>query len=213
MTPKAVEGQRRPTVVIADDHLLMAEGLAKLVESDFDVLAKVDRGRDLLRIAAETPPDLALIDVSMPDLTGMETTRDLVKVAPHCKVILITMHAQPEMVREAFRLGACGYVLKRSAASELLAAMWEVLKGDVYISSAIAKDALSSLLAPTPRLTSRQHEVLKLVAEGKSAKQIAAHLAIAVKTAQFHKTALMERLNAHTTAELVKYAIDHGIIS
>jgi DNA-binding NarL/FixJ family response regulator len=204
---------RRPTVAIADDHLLMAEGLAKLVEADFDVVAKVDHGRELLRIASQTRPDLALIDVSMPELTGMETTRELLKLAPACKVILISMHAQPAMVREGFRVGASGYVLKRSAAVDLIAAMWEVLKGNAYVSSAIAKDALSSLLAPAPQLTARQREVLRLVAEGKSAKQIANHLNIAVKTAQFHKTSIMQRLGAHTTAELVKYAIDHGISS
>jgi DNA-binding NarL/FixJ family response regulator len=213
VTAKPEESQRRPTVAIADDHLLMAEGLAKLVEQDFEVLAKVDRGTELLKIASQTPPDVALIDVSMPELTGMETTRQLLKVAPRCRVILISMHAQPEMVREGFRVGASGYVLKRSAAAELIAAMWEVLKGNAYVSSSIAKDALSSLLAPAPQLTSRQREVLRLVAEGKSAKQIANHLNIAVKTAQFHKTSIMQRLGAHTTAELVKYAIDHGISS
>ena len=99
------EPKKRPAVVIADDHRLMAEGLAKLVEDDFDVVAKVDSGRELLKIAAQKPPDLALIDVSMPDLTGMETTRKLLEMVPDCKVILISMHSQAEMVREAFRAG------------------------------------------------------------------------------------------------------------
>jgi DNA-binding NarL/FixJ family response regulator len=202
------EAVHRPTVAIADDHMLMAEGLARLVERDFEVIALVDNGRDLLRVASEKPPDVALIDVSMPELAGVETARELLKVAPKCKVILISMHGQPEMVREAFRVGASGYVLKRSASPELIAAMWEVLKGNAYVSSSIAKDALSSLLAPA-----RQREVLRLVAAGQSAKQIANHLHIAVKTAQFHKTSIMQRLGAHTTAELVKYAIDHGISS
>jgi len=207
------ERKKRPVVAIADDHMLMAEGLAKLVEHDFDVVAKVDSGRELLRIAAQRPPDLALIDVSMPELTGVETTRELLEIAPACKVILISMHSQAEMVREAFRAGASGYVLKRSAAVELLTAMWEVLKGNAYVSSSIAKEALSSLLAPTPTLTARQREVLRLVAEGHSAKEIAAHLGIAVKTAQFHKTSIMTRLSIHTTAELIKYAIDRAIYS
>ncbi|HEY4361367.1 MAG TPA: response regulator transcription factor [Bryobacteraceae bacterium] len=212
-SPSRDEAPKRPAVAIADDHLLMAEGLAKLVAEEFEVVGKADSGRALLEIAARTPPDLALIDVSMPELTGMETTRELLKIAPHCKVILITMHAQPAMVREGFRVGASGFVLKRSAAAELIAAMWEVLSGNAYVSSSIAKDALSSLLAPAPQLTSRQREVLSLVAAGKSAKQIASHLHIAVKTAQFHKTSIMQRLGAHTTAELVKYAIDHGLTS
>jgi DNA-binding NarL/FixJ family response regulator len=207
------EPKRRPTVAIADDHMLMAEGLAKLVEDDFDVVAKVDSGRELLRIVAQRPPDLALIDVSMPELTGVEAARELLEMAPHCKVILISMHSQAEMVREAFRAGASGYVLKRSAAVELLTAMFEVLKGNAYVSSSIAKEALSSLLAPAPTLTSRQREVLRLVAEGRSAKEIATHLGIAVKTAQFHKTSIMTRLGIHNTAELIKYAIDHAICS
>jgi DNA-binding NarL/FixJ family response regulator len=210
--PRA-EPRKRPAVAIADDHMLMAEGLAKLVENDFEVVAKVESGRELLRIVAQRPPDLALIDVSMPELTGVETTRELLDMAPGCKVILISMHSQAEMVREAFRAGASGYVLKRSAASELIIAMWEVVKGNAYVSSSIAKEALSSLLAPAPALTSRQREVLRLVAEGCSAKEIATHLGIAVKTAQFHKTGIMTKLGIHSTAELIKYALDHGICS
>jgi DNA-binding NarL/FixJ family response regulator len=205
--------KKRPAVVIADDHMLMAEGLAKLVEGDFNVVAKVDNGRELLRAAAQRPPDLALIDVSMPEMTGMETARKLLEIAPDCKVILVSMHSQAEMVREAFRAGASGYVLKRSAAAELLTAMWEVIKGNAYVSSSISKEALSSLLAPAPRLTARQREVLRLVAEGCSAKEIAVHLGIAVKTAQFHKTSILTRLDIRTTADLIKYALDRGICS
>jgi DNA-binding NarL/FixJ family response regulator len=212
LAPRA-EPKKRPAVAIADDHMLMAEGLAKLVEHDFEVVAKVESGRELLRIVAQKPPDLALIDVSMPELTGVETTRELLEMAPDCKVILISMHSQAEMVREAFRAGASGYVLKRSAAAELIVAMWEVIKGNAYVSSSIAKEALSSLLAPAPTLTSRQREVLRLVAEGCSAKEIASHLGIAVKTAQFHKTSIMTKLGIHTTAELIKYSLDHGIYS
>jgi DNA-binding NarL/FixJ family response regulator len=205
------ERNRRPAVAIADNHMLMAEGLAKLVEDDFDVVAKVDSGRELLRIVAQRRPDLALIDVSMPEFTGMDTTRELLEIAPSCKVILISAHAQAEMVREAFRAGASGYVLKRSAAVELLTAMWEVLKGNAYVSSSIGKEALASFLAPAPTLTARQREVLRLVAAGRSAKEIAAYLGIAVKTAQFHKTSIMTRLGIRTSAELIKYAVDHAI--
>jgi DNA-binding NarL/FixJ family response regulator len=211
--PAQTEAKKRPAVAIADDHMLMAEGLAKLVEDDFEVVAKVDSGRKLLRVVAQRPPDLALIDVSMPELNGMETTEELLEMAPNCKVILISMHSQAEMVREAFRAGASGYVLKRSAARELLTAMWEVLKGNAYVSSSIAKEALSSLLVPAPTLTSRQREVLRLVAQGRSAKEIATHLDIAVKTAQFHKSSIMTKLNLHTTAELIKYAFDHALFS
>jgi DNA-binding NarL/FixJ family response regulator len=204
------EPNRRPAVAIADDHMLMAEGLAKLVEDDFEVVAKVDSGRELLRIVAQRSPDLALIDISAPEFTGVDTTRELLEMSTGCKVILISAQSQAEMVREAFRAGASGYVLKRSAAVELLTAMWEVLKGNAYVSSSIGKEALASLLAPAPTLTARQREVLRLVAEGHSAKEIAAYLGIALKTAQFHKTSIMTRLGIHTTAELIKYAIDHA---
>ena len=204
----------RPTVLIADDHTLVAQGLASLIENDFTVMATLENGRDLLKSAAERVPDIALIDVSMPDMTGLEAAQKLLKMAPKCKVIFVSMHGKPEFVREAFAAGAMGYVLKRSAASELLDAMQEVMKGNAYISRQIASEVLSAFLRPrsTP-LTDRQRQVLRLISEGQSAKEIAENLNISVKTAQFHKTSIMEKLQVHSTAELTKYAIDHGIIS
>jgi DNA-binding NarL/FixJ family response regulator len=208
---------RRPTVIIADDHLLMAQGLAKLVESDLDVLAVVGNGRELLDIverqSSAVGPDLALMDICMPELSGVETTRHLREIAPDCKVILISMHSQPEFIREAFRAGASGYLLKLSAASELMIAIREVMSGSVYVSSDIAKDALSSIVSPGPTLSPRQREVLRLVAEGCSAKEVAGRLHITVKTAQFHKTGIMTKLGVHSTAELTRYALGHGIAS
>jgi DNA-binding NarL/FixJ family response regulator len=208
---------RRPTVIIADDHLLMAQGLAKLVEGDLEVLAVVGNGRELLDIAVRQSsaggPDLVLMDICMPELSGVETARKLRDIAPDCKVILISMHAQPEFIREAFRAGASGYLLKLSASSELIAAIREVMSGGVYVSSGIAKDALSSLVAPAPALSPRQQEVLRLVSEGCSAKEVAGRLQITVKTAQFHKTSIMTKLGVHSTAELTKYALGHGIAS
>jgi len=204
---------RRRTVVIADDHQLMVEGLASLVGPEFEVIGAVSSGWDLLALAATRSPDLALIDVTMPGLSGVETTRKLLAACPRCKVLLISMHAQAEYIREGFRAGASGYVLKRSAASELMEAIREVLKGNVFVSSCIAQDALSSLRAPTQELSPRQREVLSLVAEGFSAKEIAERLSITVKTAQFHKASVMSRLGVHTTAELTKYALGHGIAS
>jgi len=124
------------------------------------------------------------------------------------------MHSNPEFVREAFRAGASGYVLKRSAGSELLEAIRQVLNGNAYVSPLLTKDVLSILLQPkTPALTSRQREILRFVAQGLSAKEIASRLSISVKTAHFHKTSIMEKLNLHTTAELTKYALEHGIAS
>jgi DNA-binding NarL/FixJ family response regulator len=150
----------------------------------------------------------------MPNLTGMEATRRLRRIAPGCKVILVSMYAQPEFVREAFASGASGYLLKSSAAKELQEAIREVMAGNVYVSSCIAKDALAFLLLPpAPALSERQREVLALVAEGCSAKEIAGHLRIKVKTAQFHKANIMVKLEIHTTAELTRYALGHGIVS
>ncbi len=206
--------QRRPTVLIADDHTLVAEGLASLIEDQFEVLGTAGSGRELLQAAAKRAPDIALIDVSMPDMAGLEAAQKLLAGAPNCKVIFVSMHAKPEFVREAFGVGASGYVLKRSAASQLLDAIQEVLKGNVYISPQIAGDVLTAFLHPQSRaLTERQRQVLRLISEGRSGKEIAENLKISVKTAQFHRATIMHKLGVHSTAELTKYSMDHGIIS
>ena len=154
------------------------------------------------------------MDVCMPNLTGMEATRKLRHIVPGCKVILISMYAQTEFVREAFSAGASGYLLKSSAATELQDAIHDVMDGKMYVSSCVAKDALASLRMPAaPALSQRQREVLALVAEGCSAKEIAGRLRIKVKTAQFHKANIMAKLGIHSTAELTRYALGHGIIS
>ena len=206
--------EKRVRVLIADDHTLVAQGLASLIENEFVVVATVENGRDFLKAAAEHLPDIALLDISMPDMTGLEAAQELFKTTSKCKVIFVSMHSKPEFVREAFSVGAMGYVLKRSAASELLDAIAEVLKGNPYISREIAGNVLSTFLHPrsTP-LTERQRQVLRLVSEGRTGKEIAETLNISIKTAQFHKTSIMEKLGVHTTAELIKYAIEHGIIS
>lgn len=206
--------EARPTVMIADDHTLVAQGLASLIEDKYEVLATVANGRELLKAAETRAPHLALIDISMPDMAGLEAAEKLLLQAPNCKIIFVSMHSKPEFVREAFSAGAMGYVLKRSAASELVDAMQEVMKGNAYISPQIAGDVLTTFLHPkTAPLTDRQRQVLRLISEGRSGKEIAQSLNISVKTAQFHKTTIMEKLGVHTTAELTKYAIDHGIIS
>jgi DNA-binding NarL/FixJ family response regulator len=203
-----------PTVLIADDHTLVGQGLSSLIENDFNVLGIVESGAELLKAVAVQAPDVALIDVSMPEMSGLEAARRLLAMAPQCKVVFVSMHGTPEFVREAFGIGARGYLLKRAAASELVHAMRAVLKGSTHISPQIAGDVLSALLEPQPApLTERQREVLRLVSEGQSAKEIGARLNISVKTAQFHKASIMEKLSLHTTAALTKYAIDHGILS
>jgi DNA-binding NarL/FixJ family response regulator len=206
--------KRRPGVLIADDHLMMAQAVAHFLRDECDVLGAVSSANELLSMASQRCPDLVLMDVCMPNLTGMEATRRLRRIAPGCKVILVSMYAQPEFVREAFASGASGYLLKSSAAKELQEAIREVMAGNVYVSSCIAKDALAFLLLPpAPALSERQREVLALVAEGCSAKEIAGHLRIKVKTAQFHKANIMVKLEIHTTAELTRYALGHGIVS
>jgi DNA-binding NarL/FixJ family response regulator len=212
LSPESSE--KRARVLIADDHTLVAEGLKSLIENEFTVVATVENGREFLRAAAEYLPDIALIDISMPDMTGVEAVQKLLRTAAKCKVIFVSMHSKPEFVREAFSVGAMGYVLKRSAASELIDAIHEVLKGNAYISRQIASNVLSAFLQPrsTP-LTERQRQVLRLVSEGRTGKEIAETLNISVKTAQFHKTSIMAKVGVHTTAELTKYALEHGIIS
>jgi DNA-binding NarL/FixJ family response regulator len=205
---------KRLKVLIADDHALFAEGLAKLLEPDFEVAAIVHDGDELIEAMKQHSPDLALLDVSMPKLTGVEAARKLLEIKPACKLICVTMHSNPEFVREAFRAGASGYVLKRSAGAELREAIRQVMSGNAYVSPHLTKDVLSIMLQPrTPVLTSRQREILRFVALGFSGKEIASQLNISVKTAHFHKTSIMEKLNLHTTAELTRYALEHGIAS
>jgi DNA-binding NarL/FixJ family response regulator len=214
MSLSTSRAKTKPAVLIADDHVLVAEGLASLVADKFDVISTVESGSELLKIAATCSPDLALLDISMPDMSGLEVAQKLLKMVPSCKVIFVSMHSRPEFVREAFAVGATGYVLKRAAASELLDAMQEVLKGNVYISQQIASGVLTAILRPrSADLTDRQRQVLRLISEGRSGKEIAENLNISVKTAQFHRATIMQKLGVHSTAELTKYAIDHGIIS
>ena len=211
---------KKPRLLLADDHTLVLEGLKKILEADFEPVGAVDNGRDLLRLAEELKPDVILLDISMPLLNGIDACKQLIKISPQAKVIFVTMHSDADYVAEAFRAGASGYLLKRSAASELVNAIHEVLKGRCYVTPLVTREALSPLLGSgqdnrklSSMLTSRQREVLQLVAEGRSVKEIATLLQISAKTVEFHKCALMERLDIHTTAELTRYAIEHGLIA
>jgi DNA-binding NarL/FixJ family response regulator len=210
---------RRPRLLLADDHTLVLEGFRKLLESEFDLVGAVEDGRALVAAAQKLRPDVILLDISMPLLNGIEAARQLKKLVPDTKLVFLTMHADPAYVTEAFRVGASGYLLKRSAASELVSAIHEVLKGRSYVTPLATKDMLDTFLGRAPEpgrlsrdLTSRQREVLQLVAEGHSAKEIATILNVSVKTVEFHKARLMRQLSLRGTAELTKYAVQHGIV-
>jgi len=205
---------------MADDHCLVLAGLRKLVEAECEVVGTVEDGRALVEVAQTLRPDLILLDISMPLLNGLEAARQLRILAPESKLIFLTMHASPTYATEAFQAGADGYLLKRSAASELSLAMRSVLQGEHYLTPSLTKDVLASVLKPSSgergtrvstALTARQREVLQLVAEGHGTKAIATTLKVSVKTVEFHKSHIMQHLDLHTTADLTKYAITHGI--
>ena len=211
---------KKPRLLLADDHTLVLEGLKRILDEEFELVGLAENGRDALRMAVELKPDVILLDISMPLLNGIDVARQLTRLTQAVKIVFITMHSDSDYVSEAFRAGASGYLLKRSAASELVTAVHEVMKGRFYVTPLVTREALSPLFngeAPPGKLsstlTSRQREVLQLVAEGRAVKEIAGILQVSAKTVEFHKAALMDRLDIHTTAELTRYAIEHGLIA
>jgi DNA-binding NarL/FixJ family response regulator len=205
---------RKTRVVIAEDHTLMAEGLRKLLECEFESVEMVGNGRQLLDLVSLQKPDVVLLDIGMPLLNGIEATRRFSKISPATKIVIVTAHNEPQYVVEAFRAGATGFVLKRCAVSELVNAIRQVLSGHTYVTPLVADRAVEAArdtVRPGPALTSRQREVLQLVAEGCTAKEIANLLKLSVKTAVFHKMAIMDKLGLRTTAELTRYALEQGI--
>jgi DNA-binding NarL/FixJ family response regulator len=205
----------KPRIVLADDHTLMIEGLRSLLAGHVEIVGSAADGRALVEMAVQLKPDIVILDISMPEMNGIEAVRRLQKDLPGARLIFLTMHADPLYLSEALRLGVTGYVLKQSASSELVDAIQAVHRGETYVTPLLRQSAAGRPRLrgerSTVALTSRQREVLQLVAEGRSAKEIASHLHVSVKTAQFHKSNLMERLGLHSTAELVKYAVRHGI--
>jgi DNA-binding NarL/FixJ family response regulator len=207
--------------LLADDHTLLLDGIRMLLEPEFELVGCVEDGQALLTAAMESKPDVILLDISMPVLNGIDAAHQLRKILPSAKLIFVTMHADADFVTEAFRAGAAGYLLKRSAASELLTAIREVLKGNHYVSPLVTRNALDLFISSAKtggskladRLTPRQREVLQLVAEGRSRKEIASALSISVKTVEFHKATLMRELNLRTVADFTLYAIEHGMIA
>ena len=206
-------------VLLVDDHVMVLEGFKRLIEDQCEVVGMVEDGRTLLEVAPKLKPDIITMDISMPWLNGLDAARRLKKEMPDVKIIFLTMHADVAYVKEAFAAGASGFLMKRSAGTELLQAIHAVSNGQFYITSLITKDLVRSILEGASNvspqrdvLTPRQREVLQLVAEGRSVKEIATILNVSAKTVEYHKGQVMEQLNLHTTAELTKYAIAHGVI-
>lgn len=211
----------KPRVLMADDHSILLAGVRKLLEDQCDVVGMVQDGRALLEAANRLKPELILLDISMPLLNGLDAARQLKKALPETKLLFLTMHASPRYATEAFKAGGSGFLLKQSADSELPQAIIAVLQGKQYLTPAITKPVIERALKAEEslaikgfpsELTPRQREVLQLIGEGKSTKEIATLLRLSVKTVQFHKTSLMEELDLHTTAELVRYAITHDLV-
>jgi DNA-binding NarL/FixJ family response regulator len=210
----------RPRVLIADDHRMFAEGLRSLLAEEFDLVGVVDDGVALIDAAKRLRPDLIVADITMPRLNGIEALERLRRDLPDVRVVFLTMHKDVAYARRALAAGAMGFVLKHSALTELVVALRAALEGRTFIAPALAGDLLrattrdpNSASDPIAALTPRQREILQLLAEGKSAKQIAAALDISARTVEFHKYTLMESVGAKNTAELIHFAIRHGIVA
>jgi DNA-binding NarL/FixJ family response regulator len=209
---------KRPRVLLADDHRLLREAFAQLLAPGCDVVGTVADGRALLAAAPELRPDIVVLDIAMPLLNGLDAARQLKGLMPEVKVVFLTVNEDPHLAAEALRAGASGYLLKNSAASELLHAVQEVSQGRCYVTPLANLTLVDHLPDSEPDkktggLTGRQREVLQLLAEGHTMKQIARILKITVRTVGFHKYRMMEELGLRSTAELVQYAIKQGLVS
>jgi DNA-binding NarL/FixJ family response regulator len=208
----------RPRVLLADDHKIVTEGLKGLLEPEFELVGTVEDGRALLAAAEKLRPDVIVADISMPLLNGIDSVRLIRKLHEEIKVVFLTMHPDVTYAVSAFEAGAQGYVLKHSAPTELVAAIRSVMKGKTFVTPLLAGEFMrhtkerAGQRDESTRLTDRQREILQLLAEGKSAKEIATVLNISPRTAEFHKYRIMKDLGLRTTAELVHYAVRQGVI-
>jgi DNA-binding NarL/FixJ family response regulator len=209
---------RKPRILLADDHKIVLEGLKSLLESEFEIMGTAEDGRALVAMAEKLTPDVIVADISMPLLNGIEAARQIKKVDKEIKIVFLTMHLDPTYAASALEAGASGFVLKHSAPSELVVAIREAMRGCTYVTPAVTGDPSRSLQGGGLRqkrlfdsLSPRQREVLQLLAEGKSAKEIGAILQVSARTVEFHKYRMMEQLSIRTSAELVQYAVKHGL--
>jgi len=210
---------KRPRILLADDHKIVTEGLKGLLEPEFELVGIVEDGRALLAAAEKLRPDVIVADISMPLLNGIDSVRQIKKANSEIKVVFLTMHPDVTYAVSAFEAGASGYVLKHSAPTELVTAIRSALNGKTFVTPLLAGEFMqhtkerTSQRDETTRLTERQREILQLLAEGKSAKEIATVLTISSRTVEFHKYRIMKDLGLKTAAELVHYAVRHGIIT
>ena len=211
--------RNRATILIADDHMLVAEACRRLLEPEFEVVGTVSDGRALLRATAELRPNIVILDIAMPQLNGLDAGEQIKKEYPATKTIYLTMNSQPEVAAEAFHRGGSGYVLKHCSAEELIIAVRRVLRNESYLSPLITKETVDFLLrsgatfSEEKRITGRQSEVLQLFAEGKSMKEIAYMLNLKPGTIAFHKYRIMEIVGAKSNAELLEYAIKRHMVA
>jgi DNA-binding NarL/FixJ family response regulator len=204
-------------VLLADDHALLLGAFEKLLATECEVVGQVSDGRALVAAAEKLKPDLIVLDISMPLLNGLDAGRQIKQKLRHVKLVFVTMNEEPELAAEAFRAGASAYLLKRSAASELVTAIREVMHGRSYVTPLVTEGLVGSLLQSGEHksgheLTSRQREVLQLLAEGHSMKEVASLLKVTPRTVAFHKYQMMEQLHVKSTAELIQYAVKHHIV-
>lgn len=207
---------KKRRILLADDHNFITDSLKSILEPTYEVVGIVEDGRMLIKEAARLLPDVIIVDISMPKLNGLEAVRQIKKEGIESKVVFLTMHPDIIYASNALDTGALGYVLKHSAHSELLEAVKKVLLGEIFITEKIAKELENvphSRRDPARKLSARQREVLQLLVEGKSAKEVADILCISPRTVEFHKYRIMEELGMSTTVELVQYSIKHGIIN
>lgn len=209
-------------ILLADDHILIRAGVRSLLENieGMEVVAEANDGREALELVKQHAPDIVLTDIAMPGLNGLEAISHIKTFDTHLPIIILSMHTSEEYVREALRVGASGYVVKSADPSELELAVKSVMRGEIYLSPAISKSIVSNFLKQNPDesrsehdLTSRQREILQLIAEGQTTKDIAQLLDLSIKTIETHRTELMKRLDIHDVAGLVRYAIRRGLIS
>ena len=210
-------------IILADDHRIMREGLRALLEKEagIEVIAEADNGRTTVELSRELNPDVVVIDIGMPDLNGIDATRQIVSESPAVKVIALSMHSDRKFVREMLSAGASGYLLKDSAFEELGTALSTVINNQTYLSPKIADTVVKDYLGKvepkeskvSPALTKREREVLQLIAEGKTTKDIASHLYVSIKTIETHRKQIMDKVGLNSVAELTKYAIREGLTS